>query len=135
MKVLFVRQVLGLSQLHYYLKTENSVKHDEYLTELLEAGYLEDVSDVFVEEEDKKFVRSAAGFLETDKGIYVMPSSWDIRGKRMRTDEKGIEIIQKYNQFLTRTMKIEFKEIKEEDFERMTIAEWDDGSESVLFNE
>lgn len=135
MKVLFVRQVLGLAQLHYYLKTENPQKHDEYLTELLEAGYLEDVSDVFVEKEDKDFIRNAAGFLENEKGIYVMPSSWDIRVKRMRTEEKGIAIIEKYNPYLSRVMEIEYKEIKDEDFERMTIAEWDDGSESVLFNE
>lgn len=62
-----------------------------------------------------------------------MPSNWSDSAKKMRTDEIGIEIIKKYNEFLKNPMKLSFKEIKEEDFDRMYITEWDDGSESVLF--
>lgn len=55
MKVLYVAEVLGLTRLHYYLKTENATKHDEYLLELLKENYLEDVSDVFVKMKIKSF--------------------------------------------------------------------------------
>ena len=133
MKVLYVAEVLGLTRLHYYLKTENATKHDEYLLELLKENYLEDVSDVFVTDEDKDFFNNAFGFIEIKDKLYTMPSNWSDSAKKMRTDEIGIEIIKKYNEFLKNPMKLSFKEIKEEDFDRMYITEWDDGSESVLF--
>lgn len=135
MKVLYVREVLGLAKLHYYLRLDNKEKHDQYLTELLNAGYLEDVSEVFTTEEDKNFVRTSHGFLENQEKIYVMPSNWDEIGRRLRTEDIGIAIVEKYNQYLDKPMTIEFKEIEEKDYARMFIAEWDDGSESVLFNE
>lgn len=135
MRVLFVKEVLGLTRLHYYLKRENEEKHNEYLKELLDNGYLEDLTEIFTEESDKKFIRTSHGFLELNNKIYSMPHEWDERGKCLRTDNKGIEIIEKYNAFLENPMKIDFKEIKEEDFERMCIIEWEDGSESVMFNE
>lgn len=135
MKVLFVKEVLGLTKLHYYLKTENEEKHNEYLKDLLENGYLEDLTEVFTEEADKNFIRTAHGFLELDNKIYCMPNEWSEQGKHLRTDKKGIEIIEKYNQFLKKPMKIDFEEIKEEDFDRMYIMQWEDCSESVMFNE
>ena len=132
MQVLFINEVLGLSKLHYYLKRENPQKHDEYLKELLEYGYLEDVSEVFIEEEDKKFARNAFGFLEIENKFYVMPNSSDELSKKLRTERKGIEIIEKYNKLLKEPMNLQYKQIEQNQLEKMTVVEWEDGSESVV---
>ena len=133
MKVLYVAEVLGLTKLHYFLKDENSDKHDEYLLELLNAGYLEDISDVFPSDKDREMVRGCFGFLEKENNLYTVPFTWSELNKKMRTEEKGIDIITKYNKFLDNPMIISFEEIDESSYEKMYVTEWEDGSESVMF--
>lgn len=133
MKVLYVAEVLGLSKLHYFLKDENSQKHDEYLLSLLKENYLEDISDIFISEEDRNMVKNTFGFIEVDNKLYTVPFTLSEKSKKMRTEEKGINIILYYNKYLNIPMKISFKEINNNDFEKIYITEWDDGSESVLF--
>lgn len=135
MRVLFVNEVLGLTRLHYYLMKEDNNEHKNYLIELLEAGYLENVSDIFHTKEDKMLMSSNDGYLEYEGNMYKFPSVWEEKCKKLRTEENGIRIIEKYNQRLKKTINLQYKSIKEEDYNRMIVVEWEDGSESVLFNE
>ena len=135
MRVLFVKEVLGLSRLNYYLHKENINAHKDYLLELLEAGYLNDISEVFPNEEDKALMRNSEAVLETNGNMYIYPCAWDEMGKKMRTEKKGIEIIEKYNKFLNDPIVLQFKEIENKDYERVIIVEWEDGSEDILFKD
>lgn len=135
MRVLFANNVLGLSRLSYDLSKENIPEHKNYLLELLEQGYMNDISDIFPTEEDRILMRNSEAVLETNGNMYIFPCSWDETGRKMRTDEKGIGIIEKYNQMLEKPMVFQFKEIKEEDYKRMVVVEWEDGSEAILFND
>lgn len=118
MKVLFVNEVLGLTKLHYFLKSENSDKHNEYLLSLLKEDYLEDISDIFSSEKERDMVRDSFGFIEVNNKLYTMPFNWSDKSKKLRTEEKGINIIVNYNQYLVHPMKISFKEISESDLKK-----------------
>lgn len=131
MKVLYISDVLGLIKLHYYMYKSNKSLHDEYMKELLENKYLEDITEVFDNERD--FIRNNAGFIENENKIYAFSSNFSKESKRLRTEKKGQEIIEKYNKLSQMKLKIQYKEIEEKDFERVVIVEWDDGSESILF--
>lgn len=135
MKILFVKEVLGLGRLHSRLGKENEELRKKYLMELISAGYMEDISDVFPNDEDREIMRTSDGILESEGKLYNFPCSWDAKSKCMRTEEKGIEIIERYNSMLNKPINISSKELKEEDYERVTIIEWEDGSEGILFNE
>lgn len=132
MKVLFVNEVLGLINLHYMLKREDNQKHKEYLIELLNEGYMEDISEIFSEEIDKKSIRHAHGILEINNTMYSFPYYDTEQQKRLRVETKGHEIIAKYNVLLKNPMKIEFKEFDENNYNRIIIQEQEDGSEFIF---
>lgn len=133
MKVLFVREVLGLARLQYALKKEDDVKHTDYLEELLHNGFLEDVSDIFGKE-DRELLKDYPGFLEKENSFYMVPEETEL-SRKMRTDSKCVNIIEKYNRLVKNPMHIEFREITDEEYERMIIVYGEDGSESVVLYE
>lgn len=133
MKILFINEILGLTNLHYMLKKENNQMHKEYLIELCNEGYMEDISEIFSEEYEKETIRHSHGILEINNNIYNFPSSDTEISKRLRIETKGHEIIDKYNSLLKSPMKIEFKEFKEQDYKSILIQERDDGSEFIDF--
>ena len=135
MKVLYVGESGGLSNLSYHLRIQDKELNARFLTELLEAGYLQDVTELFGKNEDLEWMRASGGVLDVGDNIYDLPFSWDEKFKRMRTDDTSIEIHEKYNAMLKNPLVFSYKEIKPEDFDRMVVVEWEDGSESILFNE
>lgn len=133
MKVLFVREVLGLARLQYALKNEDVVKYNEYLEEMLQNNFLEDVSELF-NKEDRELLKNYPGFLQQDDKFFMIPEDTEL-SRIMRTNSISIDIIKKYNNFIKNPMQMQFREITEEEYERMIVVSSEDGSESIVLYE
>lgn len=133
MKVMFVSEVLGLARLQYALKNEDSVQYKNYMEELLNNGFLEDVSELF-NKEDRELLINYPGFLAKEDNFYMIPEQTEL-SRKMRTDSKSVAIIEKYNKLVKNPMNIQFRDISEEEYERMIVVSNEDGSESVVLYE
>lgn len=129
-KVLYVTSVLGLEGIPYDLKRENKELHREFLMKLKDLNALEDVSDIFQNEEDKKWIIDTETYLFLGEHIFTIncPISTEIRSlPQFHT------LIEEFNQKITHPKKIKYKEIPEERFPHCFVMDFEDGSENIYF--
>lgn len=130
-KILYCKDVLGITYIWFSLHSDNKSLHDEFMKKVLELGYLEDITEIFDHVKDFEFIQSSHGFIVNEGKTYTFFSNEKMYD--LRANEHFHKIIEEYNQKLKRPQKIEYKEVSEERYPSMVVTEWEDGSEHILF--
>lgn len=129
-KVLYVTSVLGFDGIPYDLYRENKELHREFLLSLKKINALEDVSDVFQSEEERKWIIDTEGCLVFEDKIFTINSSISTS---LRALPEFHLVIEEFNKKLQRPKKIEYKEIPNERFPYCFVMDFEDGSENIFF--
>lgn len=132
MQVMYINQVLGLDLVLYYLFQHDKPKHLQFMQELADNQATDILDDVFPDATDKERMADFAGFSIIDGSLHSF-STISTNNKAIRVNPVIHEIFKRYTENIPK-ISLSFKEILDEDFDRMIVATWDDGSESILFS-
>jgi len=133
-KIIYCNEVMGLSGIWYDLNSQNKELHDEFMTKVLALGYLKDESDLFKEDPDMiDLLMGNSGWLQYGDKFYTFKSGQEMYP--MRADVDFHQLVEEYNQKLTKSYILSYKDVPNHRIPSMLIITWDCGSESILFKD